>query len=213
MQIRIARVLIFLFHPLLMPLLGVIFILKLEADSNFGIDLEEFVYRLIVLCTVILPLTLIISLYILRLINELSLEVKYENRIYLAFTGFCYFLAYLLLGKFLPERFFYVFPSINLTNIFLISCLFISLSVFLLSFLWEISIHMAAAGGLVGLMLFLAMVLSLDLTFYIAVAFLLSGIIGSCLLTLRNHGPLQLLGGWLLGFTIVIATFLITHLH
>lgn len=101
------------------------------------------------------------------------------------------------------------YPMINLISIFLLACLIVSLVLLMASFFWELNPHMAAAGGLSGLMLFLALVFLLDLTVYIAIAFMLSGIVGSILIKLQDQSISKLFVGWLVGFGIVTTTLLV----
>jgi hypothetical protein len=62
-------------------------------------------------------------------------------------------------------------------------------------------------------MLFLALVYLLDLTIYISIAFMLSGITGSILMRLRDQSLAQLFTSWLVGFGIVTTSLLALQVH
>ncbi|MBN1951199.1 MAG: hypothetical protein JW801_08340 [Bacteroidales bacterium] len=208
---RTAKVLYYLLHPLLMPLLGVALILNLELNTEFWTRIEDFIYRLVLLCTLVLPITLFFSLFVLKLINEVAIERASERKIYLAFTAFCYYLGHFLMGRFLTDPIITRYPALNLISIFLLACVFVCLALLSISFFWELSPHMASSGGIVGLLFFINLVLSVDLTLYISLAFLISGIAGSLLIILRDQKLIQLLTGWFLGFLVVTVSLFVFH--
>ena len=62
---------------------------------------------------------------------------------------------------------------------------------------------MAGVGGLTGLILTLSIIYTLDMTFFLTVTVLISGIVASARLALKAHTPMQIITGYLTGFLVV----------
>ena len=82
-------------------------------------------------------------------------------------------------------------------------------SLFILSFFWKISAHMAGIGGLLGALIAISFLLSVNLEYYIITVIIISGILGFSRLVLDKHKPYQIYSGWFLGiFISLIVLFL-----
>lgn len=195
---RLARVLSYIFHPVFMPFIGVVVIFNSGiyiADIPF--EFKRFVYALILLCMVILPLTLLPMLYILKVIQKITLDERQERIIPLIFTTLCFYLAYFLLAKYSP---------IKLINMFLLSGVLVVFGTLVISLFWKISIHMAGIGGIVALIFTIGIAYTVDMTTYLSLAFLVAGIIATSRLALQLHSIMQVVSGFLLGLLIVGGT-------
>ena len=71
---------------------------------------------------------------------------------------------------------------------------------------------MAGLGGISGLILMLSLIYTLDMTFYLSVLFLISGIVASARLVLKEHNLLQIATGYFTGF-LIVGIFLLQLVH
>ena len=95
---------------------------------------------------------------------------------------------------------------------FLFSSVIVVLAILLISLFWKISLHMAGLGGISGLILMLSLIYTLDMTFYLSVLFLISGIVASARLVLKEHNLLQIATGYFTGF-LIVGIFLLQLVH
>ncbi len=195
-----AKTLSYLFHPLLMPLLGVIFIFYSGSYVSF---LPEDVKRLILLVvaanTLGLPLIMMPIFIQFGAIKSFAMETNKERILPLTFTLIPYVLSVYFLIK-LPIPF--VIASFMLgASLAIVSCLIIS-------FWWKISIHLVGIGGMVGFLIAFSIRLFTDVLPFLLVAVLITGLLASARLYLKAHNPLQVYLGFLLGFLIMLITTL-----
>lgn len=198
MIIRLARVFSYVFHPVFMPFLGVLIIFNSGiyiADIPF--EFKKYIYTFVLLCTLILPLTLISALYLLKYIQKFTLQQGQERVIPLIFTTICYYLGYFLLSRYSP---------VKLINVFLFSSVLVVLTGLLISLFWKISIHMAGAGGITALVLIVGIGYSSDMTLPMSLILMMGGVIATSRLALRAHSPIEIIAGFLLGFLLVGGT-------
>lgn len=148
----------YIFHPLLMPLLGMYFLFELPTipDSYFVFDSlyffpDEYKLRLYIVLGVLTFLAPLISLLIMRwngMISSLHLEKK-EERVYpFTIVSFYYLLSYIFIRYQWPEQ---------LQHPAFVGFIFGILVVFVLTFLinnWiKISLHAAAIFGVLGMII------------------------------------------------------------
>jgi hypothetical protein len=195
---RLAKVVSCIFHPVLMPLLGVLLIFNsgiYVAEVPF--EFKRFVYAMVILCTAVLPLTLLPALYLFKSVGRITLDEKQERIIPLFFTTVCFLMGYFMLARYSP---------VKLINLFLFSCVVVALVTLLISFFWKISLHMAGIGGLIAMIFVISLTYTVDMTVYLSVALLVAGIIASSRLALQKHSIWQVVAGFLVGFLFVSAT-------
>jgi len=195
-----AKTLSYLFHPLLMPLLGVIFIFYSGSYVSF---LPEDVKRLILLVvaanTLGLPLIMMPIFIQFGAIKSFAMETNKERILPLTFTLIPYVLSVYFLIK-LPIPF--VIASFMLgASLAIVSCLIIS-------FWWKISIHLVGIGGMVGFLIAFSIRLFTDVLPFLLVAVLITGLLASARLYLKAHNPPQVLVGFIVGFLIMLLVIL-----
>jgi hypothetical protein len=78
----------------------------------------------------------------------------------------------------------------------------------IISLFWKISLHSAGIGGITGLIIILSVAYSIDMTFFLSAAILISGLIITIRLVLNTHTVLQLVAGYVLGALAVIGLML-----
>lgn len=201
----IANILSFLFHPVFMPVIGLLILF------NSGIYLSELtrqyqnmILMITALCTILLPLSMIPALIYLRHVQNFSLDERRERLIPLFFTTVCFYVAHHLLQKFLN--------GVSIFSVFLLASSFVVLILLIVSLYWKISIHSAGIGGILALIAVLSMGFSIDMTFFLGSAVLVAGLLFSARLALESHTVIQLTTGFLSGFAVVFV-FLTYYIH
>lgn len=192
---RLAKVVSYLFHPVFMPLLGVLLIFNSGIYvAEVPLEFKRFVYAMVILCTTVLPLTLLPAFYIFRSVGKITPNEKQQRIIPLFFTTICFFMGYFMLARYSP---------VKLINLFLFSCAVVALGTLLISFFWKISLHMAGIGGLIAMIAVISLTYTVDMTVYLSGALLVAGIIASSRLALQEHSIYQVMAGFLVGFLFV----------
>ncbi|MBN2482044.1 MAG: hypothetical protein JXB19_09910 [Bacteroidales bacterium] len=196
-----ATAISYLFHPLLMPLIGFLII---NHSGTYAASLDHSLQRFISLVffglTFVLPIAFIPLYYYTRLIGSLKMQDRRDRIIPLYITLIFYLMAYLLIQKTQISRIYH--------NFMLASCLTVFL-VLVVSFFWKISAHLSGLGGIVALIVVLSVFLKADLMLYLIIAVLIAGITAYARLRTDAHDPLQVYSGFLLGFGCVMLVFLI----
>lgn len=73
---------------------------------------------------------------------------------------------------------------------------------------WKISTHMVGAGGLTGMLMAFSLMFYYNPLWPLCLFILLSGLLGTCRMVLRQHSLGQVLGGYAVGFLVAIYTML-----
>lgn len=192
----LSRIISTLFHPLLIPTLGLFLIFNVGGHFAYmPFEHQRIVYLIVFLSTCILPLSLIPLFLLLGVIKSIYMEERRERLMPVAFTGLFYLLGYYFLARF-P-----VVPSF--IQGFMLATLLTIIVAMLITFIWKISMHMIGIGGLAGALLALSMRFGLDIWVVFSLIVLISGLLGSSRLYLNSHTPLQVHVGFFLGFIIV----------
>ena len=192
---RLANIFSYLFQPILMSVLGIFVIFNAGIYiTDIPVEYKRFIYTVVFLCNVLIPLTLIPALYLFKQVQNITLDERRERIIPLFFSTICFYLGYYLVSRMAP---------IKVIEVFLSSGVVVLLILLIVSLFWKISIHMAGVGGLTGLILMLSLIYTLDMTFFLIVVVLISGIVASARLALQVHSPLQIITGYLTGFLVV----------
>jgi len=183
-----AKFISVIFHPLLMPTIGLLFIF----NSGSYISYIPFEAK-----RVIFYLFLPIFLYF-NIIENVKINIHSHRLVPLLITGFLYFTTYYILRK-------YPIPFINL--FLLASCICVLINACITTWL-KISSHLIGVGGLTGLVLSMSFRLNADISSLLVFALLISGLTAFARLRLNTHSPLEVYGGFFLGLAIVCGMML-----
>lgn len=198
---RFARIVSYVFHPVLMPLLGILVIFNSGIyAAEIPFQFKRFVYALVILCYIALPLAFLSALYLFKIVSRITLDQRQERILPLVLTTLSFYLGYYLLSRYSP---------IKLVNVFLFASVMVVLASLLVSLFWKISLHTTGTGGLVGLLLSLSFIYSADLMLYLSIALVIAGIVGTSRMALRTHSLSQVAGGFILGISVVLTLMLI----
>jgi len=192
---KIASFLSYLFHPIFLTIIGILIIFNTsQYITIIPQGYKKFIYSIILLSTVIIPLAILPVMYLYKSIQSISMSERRERIVPLFFTALCFYLGYYLVSK---------YTSIRIIDIFLLSCFTVLVVLLVISLFWKISLHMAGLGGITGLIFMISLIYSLDMTFYLSLSLIISGIVASARLTLRVHNHVQIAAGFFTGLLIV----------
>jgi membrane-associated phospholipid phosphatase len=188
----IAKIFSYIFHPLIIPTLGMMIIFNTNSYVNFAIpfELKKAVIILVGLSTFIIPSLMTLLLLNRGYIKSVEMETTKERILPYGFTiVFYFFTIYMMLKAPIPPIIFN----------FMIGALVSVILAFIINLRWKISAHMTGMGGLTGALIAISFLLSVNLIPFIALSILISGIVASSRLILNAHNPIQLVGGFALG--------------
>ncbi len=202
MEKKITNILSVVLHPLLVPSFFVLIIFQfpiyfLPVEL---IRIKYFVLLYVFLMTGAIPAMVIFVLWRFKLVGSLKMELR-NDRVYplLIMAGF-YYLSYYTMNK---------QGALPVMNVFLVGSAILALLTLLINNYSKISLHMVSWGGFSGALTGLAFFFHLLPLFWIALVILLSGLVGYARLKAEAHWPRQIYMGYVIGFAVMIALFLI----
>jgi hypothetical protein len=201
MEKKFATFVSYIAHPLLIPILGLLII---SNSGTYAADIDQryrqFIYLAVFIFTLLLPAALIPLFYYFGLAGNFHFSERRERLIPLYLTLIFYLAAYFFIKQ-LPV-------SVIYQRFIFAACIsMILLTAF--CYFWKISAHLVGWGGLTGLIVMLSIRFNTDLMLFLIVAVLFSGIIGYSRLKLAAHTPAQVYAGFLLGFLVMVAVFIL----
>ena len=189
----VAKIISILFHPLIIPTLGIFILFNTNSYLNFAIaeEMKTAILLLIGISTFVIPALVSFLLLNKKIINSLEMETPKERVIPYLFTILFYFITLYMLNKApIPPI---IFKFIIATTISIILA-------FTINFKWKISAHMIGIGGLLGALITVALLLHVYMLPLIIAAFIVAGLLGSSRLILNAHTSAQIYAGFALGF-------------
>ncbi|GAA4233647.1 hypothetical protein GCM10022291_11170 [Postechiella marina] len=191
MEHRILKSISVLFHPLIMPLLGVMFYFYKTpryVDQNL---INAKLISLFIL-TVLLPILLFFLLKTLGKVSSIYLKTTNERIVPLALNGV---ITVLILLRVLPQNEFielyYFFIGILMSTI---------ISLVLAFAKFKASLHLVSISGIFMFFVALSIHFSINIVKVIAIICLLTGAIATSRLHLKAHTYKELIMGFFVGF-------------
>jgi len=201
MKDTLAKIITVIFHPLLMPLYGLLIIFSAPTLLGFIPFVQKKVIILILLTNnILLPLSLLPYMKWRKIINTWSLSDRNERIIPMALTSLFYFVTLYIVLK-------YSIPVF--IKAVILSTALLSFAVTLINFWWKISIHSAGAGALTALIFVLSFKMHTPLTIFLIPAIIVSGLVLSSRLWLNSHSPGEVWLGYLLGIAGMTSLLLV----
>jgi hypothetical protein len=202
---RPAKIISIIFHPLLMPVYGMVIIFS--APTLFGylpFNVKKLLLLIILVNNVLLPLSLMPFFIHRKIISSWALNERKERNIPLIITSLLYATTSYIIFR---------FPIPLFLKSFIFATASLSVLVSLINLYWKISLHSVGAGALIGLVFLLSLKMLTSLEWYLISAILIAGLVLSSRLKLNNHNPVQVWIGLLTGFSgIILFMMLIQHL-
>jgi len=181
-----------LFHPLFMPLSGIVILLFSGSYiSLLPLEARKLIILLFATGTLLLP-ALMIPLTYLR--KDILLQKQTERVLPLMLTLIFYTMTYVLFLKVPVYRFMHNFMLASLLSVF---------TALVINFRWKISLHMIGLGGMTAFLLIVTMTRQVNLYPWILVSIFVSGIVGTARLYLDSHSPAQIYAGYITGIIIM----------
>jgi len=189
---KTAKIISIIFHPLIIPVYGLILFFNTNTYLNFAIpsELKQAILLLVGISTFIIPTLITLLLLNKGFIKNLEMETTKERIIPYSFTFIFYVFTLFMLRK---------APVPPLIFKFIIGAALSVLLAFIINFKWKISAHAIGVGGLIGALIFSSIILETNLILFVVFAFLASGLVISARLVLKSHTPIQVYAGFLLG--------------
>lgn len=200
----IARIISTIFHPLVIPSIGVFLLFSINSYVSFSIPAsgQRTILLIVMFNTAIAPLASVFVLKRLKIVKNVLLVEREERIIPIFISGLFYFFTFFILKQAnLPF----------LINFFILSATIIIFIVLLITFYWKISIHMASIGGLTGFLISVSIILKTDIPVLIISAMLVSGLLGYSRIRLGAHKPSEVYAGFILGFGFILALALLFY--
>jgi hypothetical protein len=193
-----ARLISTLFHPLLMPTLGLLLILNSGTYlSLLDPAAKRAILYVMALGTFVFPLMMVPVLHYRNLgssFKENSLEEKLLPHLIILILYVITFVYFVRL------------PLSKIFHAYLLSVPITMFSVLIISLKFKISRHMTALGAITGLVLSLVMRYETPLEGILMLTLLASGLTGTSRLYLGVERPVEICAGYLLGGMVVIVT-------
>lgn len=190
----LAKTISYVFHPLLIPTIGLWFIFHAQSYLSFIItaELQRALYVVVFIATFVFPVLSSILLLIMGRIRSLEMESPEERRVPYLLTAIYYSLGYYMLTTkvALPEQLNLVLLGANVSVVLTM----------LINIKWKISAHTIGIGGLIGALLGFSYQLQVNIINELILVFLIAGLIGYARLRLNAHTQAQVYAGYLVGF-------------
>lgn len=200
-EYTIAKIISYVFHPLLLPTFGLLIIFNLSGLELF-VPMREgrlFIIGLIAVTTFLLPVANAFFLLKTKQIYSLEMKTREERKIPFLVSAIFYSVALYILMK----------AEVSLlVRVWMLGATALVVLVLLINIIWKISVHMVAIGGLFGMMIALSERLQLNINYLLITLALVAGLIGFARLKLDAHNPAQVYVGFLLGVVVELAFFL-----
>ena len=198
---KIAPVISYLFHPLLIPSLGLLLLLN---SGTFVSLLEPAAKRAILfvmlLGTLVFPLMMLPILYYRNLVTSYKDASREERLVPQIIILVLYIITFIYFNK---------LPLNRVIHAYVLSAAVLLLLLILLNLRFRICVHTAALGGLAGLIIAMIVTFRTPLLLTLMLSFLAGGLMGSARLALGVNHWWEVLSGYLLGFAVVFLTILI----
>ncbi len=203
MERKIARLISYIFHPLLMPVytFSILFSTKTFFASILTLEGKLMILAFLFISTFVFPVALSYVLLRKKLITSLHLEKREERTTPFLFTIIFYLGAsYMLKNSGVPEIYLLIMLA---STLMIIMAFFINLK-------FKISVHTMAIGALTGIVIGISYRFGINMLLPILLLILISGLVAFSRLALNAHRPLEVYSGYLMGFSCMLALLMLT---
>ena len=198
---RAARIISYLFHPLIMPTLGLLLLLN---SVTYIALLDPVAKRAILfvmaLGTLIFPVMMMPILYYRKFVTDLQNASREERLVPHLIILILYVITFIYFAR---------LPLSKVIHAYVLSASVSLFILLLLSFRFKLCIHMTALGGLTGLIIALILLYESQMQGVLMIVLMATGLTGTARLMLGLQKPGEVLAGYLVGFGIVLATLLV----
>jgi hypothetical protein len=184
----------YLFHPALMPTMGVFIVLSCDPNLFFPLRTELIDIGTVFLCTYILPLFMSWVLLKMNKISSLAHPTENDRRLLLCFTEIFFLFAYFT---------FHNIPALGGSlKIFMLGINITIILTLVISLFTKVSFHSVGAGGLVGTVIGLIKYTRAEFLPWLMGAFAIVILVGFARYKLKAHGAFEIYVGLMIGITV-----------
>jgi membrane-associated HD superfamily phosphohydrolase len=199
--LRISKYISILFHPLAMPVWGLIIIFNTGSYISFiPYEGKKLIFIIVFSGMFAAPLCFVPLYYYFKVIRNIEMDDPSQRFLPLLITFI------LFLGTWYIMRNFQL-PFIN--SFLLGAALLVLLNLAIIT-QWKISSHLIGIGGIIGLMFALSIRLHAYVGIFLIAGILIAGLTASARLRLGAHSPAQIYSGFFLGITGMFIFLIIT---
>lgn len=197
MEVKFAKFISYLLHPLLLPTYAMLVMFGQSAyfmmmlPSNFRWTILGLIFG----NTVLLPVIIIWMMRTRGLISSMQLPERRERTFPFIVAALAYFATYYMLSN-------QGIPSIYL--MFILGGTILTILATLINFFWKISIHMLGMGGITGGFIGLMLFRSIYSPMLLIAIILLSSLVAFSRLKLNAHNESQVYVGYLMGVVVML---------
>lgn len=185
----------FLFHPLILPLAGIIVLLYSGTHiSSTPPQYKKIIILLFVSGTLLLPLLTIPFFLFKKLISNIYMDERNDRLIPYSFAVIFYIFTYILLRR---------TPVCHYLHAYMLGCLMSVSVLFILNFKWKISAHTIGLGGITALVAVTSVYMKINMMPLLLICIAASGITATSRLLLSAHSPAEIYSGFIIGFLIM----------
>jgi hypothetical protein len=191
-QERIAKIISVIFHPLLMPLYGLLIIFT--APTLFWyipFKVKKILFFVVATNNILIPISLIPFFRYRNIISSWVIETRKERIVPLLSVSLFYSITSVILLRLQIPVF---------LKAYIFSTSFIAITVTIINFWWKISLHSVGAGALTGIVIILSVKMMVPLTWFLIPVIILAGLVLSSRLKLNSHNSSEVYIGFLTGF-------------
>jgi hypothetical protein len=198
---KISKIISHIFHPLLVPTVGFMILFNSGTYLSYiPFNMKAWITSIVFVCTVFIPLMFIVFLRYQEIINNIQMKERRERYIPVLITFFLFVFCFYLIRRIdIPAMF----------RSFILGGMITLLCTFFITLRYKISIHMVGLGGLTAMVMFVSFYLKVDLSFYLILVILVTGMTGTARLLLNAHTPAEVYSGFMTGFAGVLATMML----
>lgn len=199
MRKGLAHIVSGLFHPLIMPSVGVLFVFFTTSQIFFlPFQAQRVILFIVALNTLVIPIIMMPILHKFGLIKSIQMLDHKERVIPLFFTLILYIFSFYFLAR---------LQIVSALSLFMLGATLAVLLTTIISYWWKISIHMVGIGGLLGLIYVLALRFQSANIWILIAGVCIAGVIGWARLEVSAHKPSQIYAGFSLGILSVVSIF------
>jgi len=183
-----------IFHPLLIPTWT--FLILSNTGFYFSIlpwSAKKYIFLVVLLSTGVMP-ALGAGILSLNPINSWKTGKSTDRILPLLTSSIFYYLGYLLLER---------MPLFPVFNLFILAAILVQIALIIGLLRYNVSIHSAAIGALIGGFIALALRLHESPLLVVSLLFLVAGLVTTSRLLLQKHTFIEVMASFMLGFVIL----------
>jgi hypothetical protein len=192
---KTATVISVLFHPVFIPLFGLIIIYSAPTLLSYiPFNIKRGIFILVTANNVIIPLSMTAVFYSRGIIKSVFAQERSERIILLTFSLVMYSITALLLLK---------VPVPSLIKAYFVSIAVVTLATLFITFFYRLSLHAASTGGLLALAGFMIFRFNIVSVSHIIILLIVCGAVLTSRLYLEEHKSGEVLTGFVTGAAVM----------